>query len=64
MHSGGHLCCRLHVNAFGRVILTAAGTPIEALLTPGMYGMRLCSYIYKNVYNFKLANFENDLINR
>ena len=52
------------MNAFGRVILTAAGTPIEALLTPGMYGMRLCSYIYKNVYSFKLANFENNLINR
>ncbi|CAK0787323.1 hypothetical protein CVIRNUC_010541 [Coccomyxa viridis] len=59
-----HFRNTLHVNAFGRVILTAAGTPIEALLTPGMYGMRLCSYIYKNVYSFKLANFESDLINR
>lgn len=57
-------CCRLHVNAFGRVILTNAGTPIEALLTTGEYGMRLDSYIYDKIWSFDKSNFETDLIHR
>ena len=59
-----NVLCRLHVNAFGRVVLINPGTPIEASLTPGQYGMRLCSFVYDNVYNFENANFETDLITR
>ena len=55
---------RLHVNAFGRVILTNAGAPIEALLTTGEYGMRLDSYIYEKDWSFDKSNFETDLISR
>lgn len=52
------------MNGFGRVVLIAAGMPVEDIVGPGMYGMQLCSFVYDKVYNFKLANFENDLISR